>query len=155
MALHNPDVRAVVGLDGTYGLASAEGAAAFKSQYDPSRVAVSTEILDIDRADAELDLSVLQSFQRADRYFVPMPGMFHGDFTSFVMGAQAFHLPPPENAAPNWTQAVGAEGYQRVCVGILDFLRSRFTADDGTFRNWQAEMSRLGASVTHEAPSAQ
>jgi hypothetical protein len=154
IALHNSNMRAVVGLDGTYGFANGQGADEFKRYYNPSRAAVTAAILDIRRADADIDLDAAQAFQRSDRYFVRMPGMFHGDFTSFVMGAQAFHLSPPQNAAPNWTRAIGVAGYQQVCAGILDFLTARFGADGNAFSDWQAGMKRNGASITHDRPTA-
>lgn len=153
IAIANPSVRAAVGLDGTYGFGGTDGADAFTTQYDPDRVEVEAAILDIRRSDANIDLNALRKFRRADRYFVTMPEMFHGDFTSFVMGAQAFHLAPPSNARRGWTQADGARGYERVCVGVLEFLHAALGGDLEGFHAWQSEMGHAGASVTHNSPA--
>jgi dienelactone hydrolase len=148
-AMHNANVAAAVGLDGTYGFGGSD-ADAFTAEYAPSRFDVRAAILDLRRKDATVDLRAVRAFRHADRYFVAMPDMFHGDFTSFVMGAQAFHLPPPQNAKPGWTQAIGAAGYQRVCVGILAFLRAAFGESADSFQHWQVAMTAAGASVMHD-----
>jgi dienelactone hydrolase len=152
IALHNQNVSAVVGLDGTYGFAGDEGVAAFMAAYDPSRATLAAGLLEMRRADADIDLRPLHAFQNADRYFVKMSGMFHGDFTSFVMGARAFHLGPPPNVPPDWTREAGYSGYQRVCVGVWDFLRGTLDGDDRLLFRWQESLSDAGISVVHERP---
>src|SRR5262249_25535570 len=121
IAMRNPNVVAAVGLDGTYGFAGKD-ADAFEAQYAPSRFDVGAAILDLRRKDAAADLRAVRGFRHADRYFLTMPDMFHGTFTSFEMGAYVFHLAPPETVRPGWTQAIGAERYQQVCSGVLEFL---------------------------------
>ncbi len=153
IAIENPNVRGAVGLDGTYGFGGKDGADAFTAQYDPARVDMTAAILDVRRADPNIDLSALRNFRQADRYFVTMPDMFHGDFTSFVMGAQAFHLAAPSNARRGWTQADGARGYERVCVGTLEFLHAALDGDVEGFHAWQNEMEHEGASVMHSPPT--
>ncbi|HEV2986113.1 MAG TPA: alpha/beta fold hydrolase [Vicinamibacterales bacterium] len=149
VAMHNANVVAAVGLDGTYGFAGSD-ADAFTAQYAPSRFDVRAAILDIRRRDATADLRAVRAFRHADRYSVSIPNMFHGSFTSFQMGAQVFHLAPPQNARPGWTQASGASGYQQVCVGVLDFLRAAFGESAESFQHWQAAMTTAGASVMHD-----
>jgi dienelactone hydrolase len=149
VAMHNANVVAAVGLDGTYGFAGSD-ADAFTAQYAPSHFDVRASILDIRRMDATADLRVVRGFQHADRYYVSMPNMFHGSFTSFQMGAQVFHLAPPQNARPGWTQATGASGYQQVCVGVLEFLRAAFGESAESFQHWQAAVTTAGASVMHD-----
>jgi hypothetical protein len=55
--------------------------------------------------------------------------MFHGDFTSFVMGAATFHESPPPAARPGWTQDIGSRGYQFVCRAVLDFFEAKLKGD--------------------------
>ena len=149
IAMHNLNVVAVVGLDGTYGFAGPE-ADAFTAQYNPSRADVHAAILDVRRMDATVDLRAVRAFRHADRYFVRMPDMFHGSFTSFQMGAQVFHLASPRNARPGWTQAIGATGYQQVCVGVREFLHAAFGESVQPFQQWQAAITTAGASVTSD-----
>jgi len=141
------NVVAAVGLDGTYGFAGSD-ADAFAAQYTPSRVDVRAAILDVRRKDATAAVRAVRAFRHADRYFVSVPDMFHGSFTSFQMEALVFHLTPPPNARPGWTQAIGAEGYQQVCVGVLQFLRAAFGESAQPFQQWREAMTTAGASVT-------
>jgi dienelactone hydrolase len=149
VAMHHANVVAAVGLDGTYGFAGSD-ADAFTAQYAPSRFDVRAAILDVRRMDATADLRAVRAFHHADRYFVSIPDMFHGSFTSFQMGAQVFHLAPAPNARPGWTQATGASGYQQVCVGVLAFLRAAFGENAEPFQCWQAAVTTAGASVMHD-----
>ena len=149
IAMHNADVVAAVGLDGTYGFAGSD-ADAFTAEYAPSRFDVRAASLDVRRKDATADRRAINAFHHADRYFVTMPDMFHGSFTSFQMGAEVFHLAPPRNARPGWTQAIGAAGYQHICVGVLEFLRAAFGESAQPFQNWQAALATAGASVAHD-----
>ena len=153
IAMRNANVVAAVGLDGTYGFAGPEAADAFTARYASSRVDVRAAILDVRRRDATVDLRAVRAFRHADRYFVTMPDMFHGSFTSFQMGAQVFHLATPSNARPGWTQAIGAAGYQQVCVGVREFLHAAFGESVQPFQHWQAAMTAAEASVTHDPAS--
>ena len=149
MAMHNANLSAAVSLDGTYGFAGSD-AEAFITAYAPARFDVRASILDLRRKDARVDLRAVRGFRHADRYFATLPDMFHGTFTSFQMGALAFHAAPPQNARPGWTQAIGAERYQQVCVGVREFLRDKFGQGAEPFEQWQTAMAASGAPVTRD-----
>jgi dienelactone hydrolase len=128
VALRNSDVLAVVGLDGTYGFAEGHQWLTGSYRYDPQRMQAA--LLDIRRADAQLDLRAVESFHHSERFFAAMPGMSHADFTSFVMGAQAFHLDPPRSVPAGWTRETGFRGYRLVCAAVLDFFSAKLRNDN-------------------------
>jgi hypothetical protein len=88
-------------------------------------------LLDIRRVFSDVDLSIPDSFDHSDRYYISLPDMFHGDFTSLAMGAAAFHEDPPPEARPGWTQEIGSAGYQFVCQAVLDFFEAKLKHDAG------------------------
>jgi dienelactone hydrolase len=128
VALRNSNVRAVAGLDGTYGFAEGHEWLTGSYRYDPQRMQAA--LLDIRRADAQLDLQAVESFHHSERFLAAMPGMSHGDFTSFVMGARAFHQDAPSNVPAGWTRETGFQGYQLVCTAVLDFFSAKLRNDD-------------------------
>jgi dienelactone hydrolase len=127
IAMQNSDVAAVAGLDGSYGFSDERGMLTSSYRYAPTNMHAA--LLDIRRVADGVNLSIPESLDHADRYFISLPDMFHGDFTSFVMGAAAFHENPPPQAKPGWTQDIGSRGYQFVCQAVLDFFEAKLKGD--------------------------
>ncbi|HLK15911.1 MAG TPA: prolyl oligopeptidase family serine peptidase, partial [Fimbriimonadaceae bacterium] len=92
-ALRNHNVSAVAGLESTYGFAgSGTGSLTESPAYQPERMRAT--LLDLHRGGTQLDLSAIDGFHFANRYCLTVPRALHGDFTSFVVFARAFKLPP-------------------------------------------------------------
>lgn len=138
LAMQNPDVAAVAGLDGSYGFSDVRGMLTSSYRYAPQNMHAA--LLDVRRVADGVDLSIPESFHQSDRYFILLPDMFHGDFTSFVMGAAAFHESPPPGARPGWTQDVGSAGYQFVCRTVLDFFAAKLKGDAGAAQRLQSDL---------------
>ena len=120
-ALRNSDVLAVAGLDGTYGFGGEDPARLINHpNYQPQRMRAA--FLDVHRNGPKLDFTVLDSFHFADRYYLTLANVLHGDFTSFVVVARAFKLPPPENPPVGWTRETGYLGFQATCKLLLAFF---------------------------------
>ena len=81
-----------------------------------------------------------------------MPGMSHGDFTSFVMGAQAFHQDAPRGAPAAWTRETGFQGYQLVCVAVLDFFSAKLRNDNLGLQKLEKDLSNVSIAHKPAAP---
>lgn len=150
LALSNSNVLAVAGLDGTYGFAEGHEWLTSSYRYNPQRMQAA--LLDIRRADAQLDLQAVDSFHHSERFLTAMPGMSHGDFTSFVMGAQAFHQDAPRGATAAWTRETGFQGYQLVCVAVLDFFSAKLLNDNLGLQKLEKDLSNVSIAHKPAAP---
>jgi len=152
VALRNSDVVAVAGLDGTYGFADGHEWLTGSYRYDPQRMQAA--LLDLRRADAQLDLHAPESFTHSDRFFATMRGMLHGDFTSFTAGAQVFHQDPPRPTPAGWTREAGFQGYQLVCVTVLDFFDAKLRGDDSALQRLKKDLANTMIASFAEKPAA-
>src|SRR5437660_1984675 len=82
-------------------------------------------MLDLRRARATLNLSRVEAFHHSDRYFITLANVLHGDFTTFVVVARAFHLPPPANPPSGWSRETGYQGFQQTCRIVNEFLDAK------------------------------
>jgi alpha-beta hydrolase superfamily lysophospholipase len=136
-ALRNADVSAAIGLDGTYGFASSDtGTITQHFGYTPQHMRAA--ILDIHRGGTTLDLSAIDRFRYAERSYITMPDVLHGDFTTFVVVARAFQLPMPQQVSPGVTRETGYLGYRRTCELLLAFLDEKLKGDGDARRHLQA-----------------
>jgi pimeloyl-ACP methyl ester carboxylesterase len=137
-ALRNADVSAVVGLDGTYGFAGPGDTGTITEHFGYGPEHMRASILDIHRGGATLDLSTVDRLRYAERTFITMPNVLHGDFTTFVVMARAFHLPMPPNVSSGVTRETGFLGYRRTCELLLAFLDGQLKNDRDSQRRIQA-----------------
>ena len=100
-AMRNRHVRAVVGFDGSYGVASLKRTL---TQSDYYVAEMNTPLLDLRRQTDDIDLSATDSF-KSDRFLLQLPGLLHADFTSFPF--IALHVPM---AVQGRTPETGARG---------------------------------------------
>ena len=126
-AMQNTNVSAAIGLDGTYGFTQGSETLTKYYGYAPQNVRFS--LLDVRRANATLNLSGVEVFHHSERYFVTLSNVLHGDFTTFVVIARAFHLPPPSNPPNGWTRETGYQGFLRTCQIVRDFLDAKLKED--------------------------
>ena len=114
LAMRHPDVKAVIGLDGSYGFPGASATITQLASYDPSRVRAA--LLDLRRAagvqGADHDRSVMLALH-TDRYLTSIPRMFHDDFRE-VAPIDSFLGIRPDRAA--------IAGNLHVCRAVLAFL---------------------------------
>lgn len=157
LATNNHNFGAVAGLDGSYGFSDVRAMLTSSYRYAPQNM--NAALLDIRREvdgvnlkPDDVDLSIPESFGHSDRYFISLPDMFHGDFTSFGMGAAAFHESVPPNARPGWTQKIGADGYQFVCRTVLDFFEARLKGDNLAAQRLEADLKDPIAATSRYLP---
>ena len=124
-ALHNNNVSAVAGLDGTYGFASRADAATLTNDPSYAIDAMRAAILDIHRAPTNLDLAGVEAFRYADRTFTQIPLTLHSDFTTFVVVARAFNLPPPDHVPEGYTRQTGFVGFTAAFTLVRNFFDRR------------------------------
>ncbi|MFL5243815.1 MAG: chlorophyllase/cutinase-like alpha/beta fold protein [Gemmataceae bacterium] len=86
--MRHPEVGAIVGLDASYGSRDLKSVLTSSAYYRPGRVRV--PLLDLRRADAQVDLSAIDALDFSDRYFLEFSGVAHADFTTFPMIAMRF-----------------------------------------------------------------
>ena len=148
-AMRNANVAAVIGLDGTYGFT--QGSETLTKYYGYAPQDMRSALLDMRRANAALDLSGVEAFHYSERYFVTISNVLHGDFTTFVVIARTFHLPPPSNPPNGWTRETGYRGFRQTCAMLRDFLDAKLKGDSkGMERLLRDARQVAGATVTHE-----
>lgn len=154
-AMKHPEAKAVVGLDGSYGMVEGERVFTRVPGYAPGQITAS--ILDLRRADgvqgAHLDPTALDQARSADRYLVKYPRVFHGDFTEWAPVAWNLSVPLPPNSDGR-TRRTGFEGNQNAYRAVLLFL-------DAKLRGRRRLLSQLpqliesfpGATFAHDTPA--
>ena len=123
LAMRNSNVSAVIGLDGTYGFT--KGSTSLTNHFGYSPQTMRAAVLDLRRAGATLDLNGVEAFHHSDRYFITLPNVLHGDFTTFVVVARAFHLSPPANPPSGWSRETGYQGFRQTCRIVNEFLDAK------------------------------
>jgi pimeloyl-ACP methyl ester carboxylesterase len=157
IAARNRQIRAMVGLDGSYGFRGSLDR--MKSLHEFYPQALNVPILDLRRADgvqgAHVDLDSLRTLTHSDRYIVTFKRMFHGDFTEFAPIGEKLNVPLPPNNDGR-TRTTGFLGNQQAYRALLLFLEAtlkhRHTNVDKGIRR---AVLPVRAEVTHMAPRRQ
>jgi hypothetical protein len=161
LAMLDPSVKAVLGLDASYGMrgegpanAPQRNLSASFPDFAPEKVRAS--LLDLRRAPgvqaAVLDSSVVSALESSDRYVAVLPRMYHGDFTEFAPIAFELNL-PWHVKADGRTRATGYEGNQRVYRAVLAFLDAELRGAVDRLGAMTAELRRVeGAVLEHQPP---
>lgn len=127
LALRHPQVRAVIGLDGSYGTPSGAGVLKRLPEFRPGQ-RMHAALLDSRRAngaqDVKLDLTTIDSLGWSHLYRISFPKAFHGDFTEWGMIAYKLSIPMPDNPDGH-TREMGYEVNLQSCHAVLDFLDAR------------------------------
>jgi hypothetical protein len=127
LAMRHPEVRAVIGLDASFGMTG--GASIFKQlpEYVPGQQ-IGAALLDLRRAEGsqgvKLDLDAIDALRWTDVYRVAFEKAYHGDFTEWGMVAWKLSIPMPPNAYGH-TRQIGYYVNRRACHVILDFLEAQ------------------------------
>ena len=158
-AIRNPEVAAIVGLDGSYGAAPephrTEEVMKVLNQLQPGHV--KAPLLDMRRANgvqgAQLDPTVVDRMARSDRYLVTFTKMFHGDFTEFGTIGLKLSVPLPPNNDGR-TRETGFTGNQHAYRAALDFLDAKLKGASEALNLFLIEISHSdGATILHKPPS--
>jgi dienelactone hydrolase len=152
LAMRNSDVLAVAGLDGSYGFAELQGLLTDSYRYDPAHMQAA--LLDIRRADAQIDMKIAESLRHSARWFATVRGMSHGDFTSFALGAYAFHQAAPTHPPAGWTRESSFSGHQLVCGAVLQFLNAQLRHDDSALQGLDKDMASSAIASYSREPAA-
>ena len=155
-AMRNGDVGAVVGLDATYGFASAADALTGFYAFAPRNMVV--PLLDVRRAAGEqgaaLDLGAEHAFTYSDRTFVTLHNIRHSEFSSYALIASATHQSPlpSDRVTPGWSRETASVRYQQATRLVLDFLDAKLKGDSSGVTRLAAEAAGSpGAVLSHEA----
>ncbi len=141
LALRHPDVVAVIGLDGSYGMTGGAPVLMRLPEYAPGRP-MAAALLDLRRSGgsqgAKLDLTAIDRLRWTHVYRFEFAKAFHGDFTEWGMIAFKMGIPMPRNPDGH-TRQIGHEVNQRTCHAVLDFL-------DAQLRGSPDALGRLNAA---------
>jgi dienelactone hydrolase len=124
LAMRHSNIRAVVGLDASFGMTS--GARVFRQlpEYAPRR-AVGAALLDLRRANGSqgvtLDLTAVDALRWRHVSRIMIDGAYHGDFTQWGMVAYVLGIPMPA-AMKDHTRALGHDVNVRAYKAVLEFL---------------------------------
>jgi pimeloyl-ACP methyl ester carboxylesterase len=127
LQFRNANVDAVIGLDASYSNRSLARLLTQSPYYQPEKMQV--PFLDLRRPSDEVDLSSVNIFRYADKYFLGFPEIYHGDFTSFPMIALRF---PTD--IQNRTPETASRGYELVCRYALNFLNAYLKQNAASFK---------------------
>jgi len=150
-AMRNANVSAVAGLDGTYGFT--EGHTSLTNHYSYLPQTMRAAVLDLRRAGATLNLSSVEAFHHSDRYFITLANVLHGDFTTFVVVARAFHLAPPANPPSGWSRETGYQGFRQTCRIVNDFLDAKLKGDSKGVELLGTNMAQVVGATFRHAPA--
>jgi len=124
LALRHPEVKAVVGLDGSYGMSGGARIFVQLPEYTSGR-RIQASLLDLRRAEGsqgvKLDLNAIDALQWTHLYRAAFQLAYHGDFTEWGMVAWKLQIPMPANPYGH-TRQIGYNVNRRACRAILDFL---------------------------------
>jgi dienelactone hydrolase len=151
VSLRNANVSAMAGFDGTYGFTN--GSESITKMIDFVPKAMRAAVLDIHRADADLDSTVINSLSHADRQLITLPRTLHGDFTTFVVIARAFDLPPPQHVPSGYTRETGYAAYRASASLLLAFFDQRLKREEGSDKLFRSSLdSEPGATFKQLDP---
>ncbi|MBU8899589.1 dienelactone hydrolase family protein [Corallococcus sp. M34] len=151
-AMQNPNVSAVVGLDGTYGFPhppADPGILSVTQGYRHAPRRMQAALLDLRRQQPWIDLSAVRSYRHSDRYLVTLTQMFH---SSFINGNlhQRFTKEFPTNPGGT-TPTSSGEGFTWSCRLIEAFLDLQLKADaTGLTRMNEFVAHNPRATLAHE-----
>lgn len=111
LAFRHPDIKAVIGLDGSFGMTS--GARVFKRLPEyRSGEKLRAALLDLRRSvgsqGVHLDLAAVDALRWRQLYRKLFPGAYHGDFTEWGMVAFVADVPMPTNPYQH-TRQIGVD----------------------------------------------
>ena len=141
VSLRNANVSAMAGFDGTYGFVDGRESITKTADYAPKSMRAA--VLDIHRAIAGLDPTVINSLSHADRLVITLPRTLHGDFTTFVVIARAFNLPLPEHVPPGYTHETGYAAYRASASLVLAFFDQRLKREEDTGKFLHASLDSV------------
>jgi Chlorophyllase len=158
LALRHPQVRAVVGLDASYGMTS--GVRIFRQlpEYASGRQ-VGAALLDVRRAEGsqgvKLDLSAIDALHWTDVYRIAFQKAYHGDFTEWGLVAWKLSIPMPPNPYGH-TRQIGYRVNRLTCRAVLDFLEAELRGrSDAVADLTQTMQHEPGVAFTHTSAHAQ
>ncbi len=131
LAFRDSAIRAVIGLDGSYGMGGGVRTLQQLPGYQRGRV-VGAALLDVRRGTgaqgAVVDRSAVEAVHW--RKFIPMTfgRAFHGDFTEWGMVAYVLDIPMPTNP-DHHTRKIGFDVNRVACRAVLDFLDAELRGD--------------------------
>lgn len=127
LQMRSQDIDVVVGLDASYASPGLIENLTKSAYYRPTRMKV--PLMDLRRPIERIDMTALESFRYSDRYYLELPGIFHGDFTSFPMIALRF-----PTGIEGRTPETASRGYQVVCRYVLNFLNAYLKGDERSLK---------------------
>lgn len=124
LAFRHRDLRAVIGLDGSYGMKSGARVIKRLPGYRRGRK-MHADLLDLRRSEGsqgvQLDLAAVDALGWRRLYRKSFAGAYHGDFTEWGMVAFIAGVPMPANPYHH-TRQIGVEVNRSACHLVLDFL---------------------------------
>jgi dienelactone hydrolase len=152
LAMRNPEIKAVIGLDASFGMTG--GARIFQKlpEYAPGKQ-IGAVLLDLRRGDGaqgvKLNLDAIDALRWKDSYRITFSNAYHGDFTEWGMLAWKLNIPMPPNPYGH-TRKIGYAVNQDACHVIRAFLDAEFGSDHSTFdRELTAMSAEPGIHVSH------
>jgi dienelactone hydrolase len=154
LAARNGNVRAMVGLDGTYGFAGSSQVLMNAHGFSAQRLRA--PVLDLRRAqgeqDARLDDTAIASLRHSERDVVQLQHMHHSDFTSFAVIADEFAIPTHARyAGSGWDRHTGRRGYETAGEIVLAFLEEQIRQAPAAEAHMRAVIARGDAAHSHLA----
>lgn len=152
LALRNPQIHLVIGLDGSYGMSDRVERARSLSAYKPLQLKAA--LLDLRSAngtqETTLDYSLIDSFRHSDRYLATFKRTFHGDFAEFPPIGVKLAVPMPPNDEGR-TRQTGYEGNLHAYRAALAFLEAEFNGKPLKEVEHEVLLSQ-GATFSHRPP---
>ncbi len=148
LALRHPGVRAVIGLDASFGTTG--GARVFRQlPGDAPGRRVDAALLDLRRADGsqgvKLDLAAIDALHWTGVYRAAFQNAYHGDFTEWGMVAWKLPVPMPPNAYGH-TRRTGYDVNRRSCRAVLDLLEAELRGRARALDDLKASLRQPGIS---------
>jgi dienelactone hydrolase len=157
MAMRHSNIRAVIGLDGSFGFTGRSDRFKRIAGYAPQQIKAA--ILDMRRGSgvqgATDDSSVLEACTSADRYQVTFRHMFHGDFTEFGPVGLKLAVPLPPNTDGR-TRLTGYQGNQEAYHLALDFLDAHLRGQSAAMGDFVSTAAKIpDAELLHASPGSE
>jgi hypothetical protein len=152
LAIRHPWVRAVIGLDASYGTAGGARIVKQLPEYAAGRK-VDASLLDLRRAHgsqgAKLDLGAIDALRWTGVYRAVFEKAFHGDFSEWGMVAWKLSVPMPTNPDGH-TRRIGYDVNRLTCRAVLNFLEAQLRGRSEVLQDLQRTMQQEpGVAVSH------
>ncbi|HXI02098.1 MAG TPA: acyl-CoA thioester hydrolase/BAAT C-terminal domain-containing protein [Candidatus Saccharimonadales bacterium] len=157
LALRHPEVRAVIGLDASYGMVGGARVCRELPGYAPGRE-IDAALLDLRRSEGaqgvKLDLESIDSLQWSDVYRGLFENAYHGDFTEWGMIAWKLSIPMPQNPYGH-TRQIGVQVNRTACRAVVDFLDARLGGRPEALQDLQRTLDgESGVHYSHQGSTA-